>query len=173
MSKYQRLEHFLLHIEGPELWLSFSEIETKLGFKLPQSARLHRGWWANEPTTHVQARAWLNADWKVWLVNLSDQKVHLVRQKRGAPHLKRSVGTVAEDSFVVDLRSLSGSARTLLERHANQHACSFSQATADLLAQAAIDRKRRLLGRFPHSGERSSVDSVDLIREERDARDAC
>jgi hypothetical protein len=170
MSKYESLEQFLLLSEGPDLWLTFAEIETKLGFDLPQSARRHRGWWANEPTTHVQARAWLNADWKVWLVNLADQKVHFVHRKAADKPLEASTGTVAEDRFVVDLRDLSGGARTLLVRHASEHACSFSQATADLLAQAAIDRKRRLLERFPHSGERSSVDSADLIREEREAR---
>lgn len=172
MSKYQPLEQFLLPIEGPDIWLTFSEIETKLGFRLPQSARRHRGWWANEPTTHVQARAWLNADWKVWLVNLSDQKVHFVHRTPAGQHLEKSTETVVRDSFVVDLRGLSGSARALLERHATQHACSFSQATADLLAQAAVDRKRRLLERFPHSGDRSGTSSVDLIGEERAGRDA-
>jgi hypothetical protein len=171
MSKYEPLGQFLHELEGPDVWLTFKEIEERLGFKLPQSAHRHRGWWANEPVTHVQARAWMNADWQVWLVNLPDQRVRF-RHRRAAPPSPNQSGGDPVETFVVHVQNLSGPARVLLERHAREHACSFEHATADLLAQAGIARKRRLLERFPLSGERSSVDSVDLIREERDARDA-
>lgn len=168
MSKYEPLEQFLLTLKGSDVWLSFEEIEAELGFKLPQSAYRHRGWWANEPVTHVQARAWMNVGWRVWLVNLPDQRVQFQHRRRAlAPGTADETPT---DTFIVRLQDLSGPARALLDRHANEHGCSFAQATADLLAQAGIDRKRRLLARFPHNGERSSVDSVALIREERDAR---
>jgi len=58
----------------------------------------------------------------------------------------------------------------LVERHAAEHACSHSQAIADLLSEAATERKRRLLDRFPLMGDRSLIDSATLIREDRDAR---
>ena len=47
-SKYQRLYTHLCSLAAKEWKVSFSEIESILGFDLPPSARLHRPWWANQ-----------------------------------------------------------------------------------------------------------------------------
>ncbi|HLV13444.1 MAG TPA: hypothetical protein VKY42_13430 [Trueperaceae bacterium] len=60
--------------------LSFDEIATILGDKLPQSAYDHRAWWANTES-HSQALAWISAGWKVDRVDLEQQLIHLVRQR--------------------------------------------------------------------------------------------
>lgn len=57
------------------LTLTFAEIEAILGFKLPVSARKHRGWWANHAATHAQASAWLDAGYRVGLLSLSQEVV--------------------------------------------------------------------------------------------------
>ena len=56
--------------------ISFKEIETLLGDKLPASARVHRAWWSNETNTrHVQAHAWKNAGWTVAEVDQASGQV--------------------------------------------------------------------------------------------------
>ncbi len=60
--------------------LSFDEISTIMGDKLPKSAYDHRAWWANTES-HSQALAWISAGWKVDRVDLEGQLIHLVRQR--------------------------------------------------------------------------------------------
>jgi hypothetical protein len=60
--------------------LSFDEIATIMGDRLPQSAYDHRAWWANTES-HSQALAWISAGWKVDKVDLENQLIHLVRQR--------------------------------------------------------------------------------------------
>jgi hypothetical protein len=158
VSKYDSLTHFLRRTtEVSPYDMPFEKIETVLGFPLPPSAHRHRGWWANEPGTHVQARAWLDAGWKVWSVDLPAQTVRLV-------------SAADPEVATVRLADLSAAARALINRHVVEHGCSSASAIGDLLTQAAIDRRRRLLDRFPLTGHPSAIDSADLIREDRDGR---
>lgn len=53
--------------------MGFSEMEALVG-QLPASARNHRAWWAND-RTHPQARAWLDAGWRVASVEFGPQRV--------------------------------------------------------------------------------------------------
>jgi len=68
------------------------------------------------------------------------------------------------------MEALSTAARGQLARHMAEHGVTAEQAVSDILHQAATDRKRRIIEQFALTGERSSIDSVDLIREDRDAR---
>lgn len=70
-GKYQNLYQTLISCNDQEITLTYPEIETLLGFKLPPSAYKYLPWWAND-TTHSQAKAWLNANWKVVHVNLGN-----------------------------------------------------------------------------------------------------
>ena len=50
---------------------TFADIEALLGFALPDSARNHRQWWANQPNGgHSRALAWQAAGWRTSAVNL-------------------------------------------------------------------------------------------------------
>jgi hypothetical protein len=168
MSRYEPLTRYLETCQVTETPLSFKEVERILKRNLPASARLHQPWWANT-TTHSHADAWMRAGWKTSRVDLAGERVTFV--KATADSREVSPEALARGGqFVIHLRALPEAVQALLERHVREHACSFEQATADLLAQAAIDRKRRLLERFPLNGERSDVDSVDLIRADRDGR---
>ena len=60
--------------------LTFSEIEAIIGRPLPQSAKEHRAWWANNPL-HSQGRAWLNAGRKAGKLDLLNNKVCFVKNK--------------------------------------------------------------------------------------------
>jgi hypothetical protein len=73
MAKYQPLSEFLGRqpAEKDSIQMSFRRIEDLLGTPLPASARRHREWWANEAAgSHVQAHAWLNANWSVLEVDI-------------------------------------------------------------------------------------------------------
>jgi hypothetical protein len=82
MSKYAPLRR---HLEGRtegEITLSFNQLD-QLVDGLPASARNHRAWWANEAEgSHVQARAWINAGWRVDEVQLTAERVKFVRSGR-------------------------------------------------------------------------------------------
>jgi hypothetical protein len=60
-SRYDALRHYLANQGKGAVTLTFREVEKILGFSLPDSARTHRPWWANEDrvnTRHTQSRAW-------------------------------------------------------------------------------------------------------------------
>jgi hypothetical protein len=76
MSKYQPLAKHLEAQGSAVVTITFAEIDRLLGDPLPPSARQYRPWWANEREgSHVQARAWLDAGWKVDAVDLSEERV--------------------------------------------------------------------------------------------------
>lgn len=71
MNKYDPLEEYLR--SKVEVTLTFKEIEKILGSELPVSAETDRSWWANTTNeSRTQARAWLNAGWKVKEVHLPE-----------------------------------------------------------------------------------------------------
>ena len=64
-SKYDPLRSHLEDLDQDAVTLPFEDIEVLVG-GLPRSAVDHPAWWANESTgSHVQARSWMNAGWRV------------------------------------------------------------------------------------------------------------
>lgn len=53
--------------------MTFNEIAGLVG-SLPASAWQHREWWAND-ASHVEAAAWLDAGWRVTVVDQRDEWV--------------------------------------------------------------------------------------------------
>jgi len=58
--------------------LTFEDIEKIIGEVLPPSAHQHRAWWAND-TSHVHAKQWLDAGWRVAQVSAAEQRVVFAR----------------------------------------------------------------------------------------------
>jgi hypothetical protein len=60
---------------------TFEQIETVLGFELPETARKKSQWWANETgdTRHVQCRAWLDAGFETRDLNIPKESVEFVK----------------------------------------------------------------------------------------------
>ncbi len=79
MGKYDPLRERLTTDGRRVITMSFAEIIAELGVTLPASATDHRAWWANDPT-HVHAKAWLMAGYKVDAVDQSRGTVRFVRQ---------------------------------------------------------------------------------------------
>ncbi len=71
-GKYAPLFRHLSRLDSREWRTSFAELERILGFTLPDSARIHRPWWANQKSGagHSHALAWQAAGWKTRAVDL-------------------------------------------------------------------------------------------------------
>lgn len=82
MAKYDPLHEHLKDVPSDrrEIRLAFSLIESILGAGLPASARIYQAWWANETVgSHVQARAWMDAGWRVEAISLEAEWVLFCR----------------------------------------------------------------------------------------------
>ena len=77
MNSYSPLYEYLRSLGQEKVNMSFSEIETILGFTLPKSAYAFRAWWAD--SGHSQANAWLHAGYKVDKVDIPGKVVMLRR----------------------------------------------------------------------------------------------
>ncbi len=75
-GKYAPLQRYLSHVDEESVSLSFARVEEVLGVPLPRSATTHAAWWENETRgSHVQAKAWMNAGWRVTSVSLERASV--------------------------------------------------------------------------------------------------
>ena len=80
-GKYQRLYSHLCSLPDPEWKVSFADIETVLGFELPESARLYRPWWSNQVDGHSQATAWMAAGWETAEVDVRGETLLFRRRQ--------------------------------------------------------------------------------------------
>ncbi|MEH7378987.1 hypothetical protein V7138_00685 [Bacillus sp. JJ1533] len=64
--------------EISQITLTFEELETILGNKLPESAFVYDAYWRND-NTHSQARAWMSAGWKTIKPNPQERKITFIR----------------------------------------------------------------------------------------------
>lgn len=91
-NKYYPLEEHLVKQCKHEVKLTFEEIENIICDKLPDSAYTHREWWANENKgSHVQAKAWINAGWKVEEVTLGKHVVFAKDSNISEPKNNREI----------------------------------------------------------------------------------
>lgn len=82
MGKYRSFAGIFQDADD-QVTFSFSDLEMRLGFPLPTSARRHREWWGNDPTHHVQARdGWLAAGRVVTSVDFDSGSVTFARNDR-------------------------------------------------------------------------------------------
>jgi len=80
-GKYRNLHEYLQKLSIGEWTTSFTMVEKILGFRLPDSARLYRPWWANGRSAgHSQSMAWMTAGWLTTAVDLDAERVTFVRE---------------------------------------------------------------------------------------------
>lgn len=71
-SKYAPLFRHLAALNVRRWRATFRDVESILGFSLPNSARIHRRWWANQANGgHGHALVWHAAGWKTRTVDLA------------------------------------------------------------------------------------------------------
>jgi len=64
MSKYEPLRVYLADLDEDRWRATFADVETILGFPLPDSAHTHAAWWANSKQSSAAAWAWLDQGWR-------------------------------------------------------------------------------------------------------------
>jgi hypothetical protein len=82
-GKYGPLREYLSGAAGARVRMTFAEVEDLVG-RLPESAYRHRAWWGNNDG-NVEARAWLDAGWRVDSVNQAAGEVVFTRAADGKP----------------------------------------------------------------------------------------
>jgi hypothetical protein len=75
---YQPLRDHLFFSGKTAVTMNFAEIEDVLGRPLPPSARRSSAWWSNNAKGHVQADAWLDANYRTAELDLDRQQVTFV-----------------------------------------------------------------------------------------------
>lgn len=71
-GKYAALFRHLAALDAQQWRATFRDVETILGFSLPNSARIHRPWWSNQASGgHSHALAWYAAGWRTSAVDLA------------------------------------------------------------------------------------------------------
>lgn len=168
MSKYAPLKRFLLSQPGPELSMTFSQVENLIGASLPPSARRHPAWWANHATSHVNAQAWLEAGWKTSGVNLSTERVVFVRRRPLRGFAEAEAPAFDADAVIVIPRALLTDAATRILSGAK--GATPGEQAASVLNEAALGHRRALIDKFSRASPQLSGDSAAMIREDRDAR---
>jgi hypothetical protein len=80
VSKYSALRRHLELELGSSVEMAFAEVDRIVG-GLPASARRYSAWWSNERKgSHVQARSWMDAGWRVANVNLAAERVRFTKR---------------------------------------------------------------------------------------------
>ncbi len=75
MTRYDPLTQHLRQRQQAQIAMTFPDLERLLGFSLPPSARKHRAWWSNNPSNHVQTKAWLAAGYQSQKVDLAAERL--------------------------------------------------------------------------------------------------
>ncbi len=168
MSRYEPLGQFLASQNASETPLTFKDVERIIRRSLPSSARKHPAWWANT-RTHSQAGSWLDAGWKTERVELRAERVVFVKDHRAAAPMVAL--PERGDVVSVPFEALSGAGLHLVDSYAKANDCDRGAAIAALINAAGVERRMALLEPFHRQWTgKPGADSVDLVREDRDAR---
>lgn len=161
MSTYAPLQNYLSSRAESSIVMTYAEIESLLGRRLPPTAYgdHRRQWWANTET-HSQALAWLRANRKTKLDAALDRVTFVLGDE--------TAKTASGDADW--LKGLEPAARRLLEDVAEEHSLTLSAAAVELLNRAAMRRRENTLDWFAANTQHSTVSSAELIRADRDAR---
>ncbi len=74
-SKYQPLFEYLQKCDHHEIILTFADIENLIQTALPNSAKNKKAWWSNRRKNALQSMAWMNAGYRVEIVDFETQSV--------------------------------------------------------------------------------------------------
>jgi hypothetical protein len=138
MGIYEPLARFLSGLEDDSWTASFVQIEDKLGFDLPPSARKYPQWWSNEAGKgHSQKEGWRSVGWKTKEVNLRGMTVRFVKARDQAmpavPSLAELWRRASEISEITDREDLERAALTcFMQREAGRHLAAMGGTMPDL-----------------------------------------
>ena len=81
LDEYKKLYTHLCGLQVKEWETTFGEIESIIGFRLPDFARKDRGWWANKKLVKglMITSLWIEAGWKTAEVDMEAEKLVFVK----------------------------------------------------------------------------------------------
>lgn len=83
MGKYEPLARYLKSRNDDSWNATFAQVEERLGFNLPRSAREHRAWWSNQKNgNHSQTAGWRDAGWETREIDLRHGVVRFERSSK-------------------------------------------------------------------------------------------
>jgi hypothetical protein len=172
MAKYQPLTGHLNRVKGDRHPLTFAEIETIIGGRLPASAYRYRAWWSNNPENSVMTKAWLAAGWYSSDVDMEGKKLVFRRGAEAGPGFQEER---AQDALGerIGVRIPQGAADTLRVK-ADLEGRTLEQLAAEILVgQARLSTQERLAMADrvrSNSPKLHQLDIPNMIREDRDRR---
>lgn len=108
MGKYEPLARYLKSLPDNSWNATFAQIEEKLGFALPRSARDHRAWWSNQRNgNHSQTAGWQLAGWETRDVDLKRGIVRFERTQN-PPSPARNRAPTSRPALIAQASGLSG-----------------------------------------------------------------
>ena len=170
MGRYDHLGAYLSEQTGDACTLTFAEVKEIVGYSLPVSAKEYRPWWGNDKT-HVQARGWMDAGWKVERLELQQERVHFVRIAPGVPSAGESRAGYATSQVIV--RNLDAGVVAELKRRAKRKGRSLERELRIILTRAARPGRAELIAEADRVRAMTPgplEDSVSLLRQDRDSR---
>ena len=80
-DEYNKLYTHLCGLQVKEWETTFGEIESIIGFRLPEWARQFRGWWANKRPVNglLITPLWIEAGWKTAEVDMGSETLVFVK----------------------------------------------------------------------------------------------
>ncbi len=93
-SVYDPLRRKLESMQGPDVRLTFSEIEVILGRPLPASAYRFSAWWGNEiarKAGHTQSRAWLHAGFEAEVSPDCEERSNFIEPEGSLADISRAL----------------------------------------------------------------------------------
>ena len=103
--KYALLYRCLRAQSGRKWRVSFTDVEAVLGFKLPESARLHRSWWSNQRNSrgHAHSLAWQLAGWRTAAIDLEHESLVFEREETIGEKARPHGSPAPADGKAIDL----------------------------------------------------------------------
>ena len=81
LDEYKKLYTHLCGLQVKEWKTTFGEIESIIGFRLPDFARKDSGWWANKKLVNGRGvnALWIEAGWKTAEIDMDAEKLVFVK----------------------------------------------------------------------------------------------
>lgn len=158
MSKYAPLTDALLKLPQSQVTLSFQQIESLIGARLPPSARKHRPWWSNNPGNNVMTRAWLDAGRITEDVDIAAERVTFTKPRTPNRHLAAvRASATPPQTVVASTAPTTTQQATSLQAIQPGPALSVSQLSA---------RAQRYLAALENEGYNTSTLLIEIIETE-------
>jgi plasmid stability protein len=177
MPKYEPLARYLESRPGEELSLTFEQIESIIGSKLPRSTYEYRALWSNNPQGHVMAQAWLTAGWESSEVDMEGRKLVFRRVRRKLSETgfsDRTQTPLHNGSHSLTISGLDETTLSRLQARAELQGRSVEEVARHVLQRGAALTTEESLALADQTRAMSpnlhDIDIVAMIREDRDSR---